>query len=111
MKVLLIEEIIETAKYLKMYINEDNDQQGRQEDKAIRLYHAWESYAPAYLWTVPWFHEFIRELELNNPESEKIKNVIAVFDMINRSKKLQEVVKKTVEVVEREYELPKNIAL
>jgi hypothetical protein len=111
MKTLLMKEIIETAKYLKMYVREDVDLQGRQEDKAIRLYHAWESYAPAYLWTVPWFHEFIRELELSQPENEKVKSVIAVFDMLNRSKKLQEVVRKTVEVVEREYDLPKNIAL
>jgi hypothetical protein len=111
MKTLLMREIIETTKYLKMYVRDDVEPQGRQEDKAIRLFHAWESYAPAYLWTVPWFHEFIREKELDHPENEKIKSVIAVFDMINRSKKLQEVVKKTVEVVEREYGLPNNIAL
>lgn len=111
MRALLIEEIIETAKYLKMYINEDGETRAKQEDKAIRLYHSWESYSPAYLWTVPWFHEFIRELEISNPESKKIRETIKIFEMLDHSKKLQEVVRKTVEVVEREFDLPSNIAL
>lgn len=111
MRVLLMEEIISTAKFLKMYVSEEGDERSKQEDKAIRLYHSWESYSPAYLWTVPWFHEFIRELEIAEPENKKVKEVIEVFEMLNRSKKLQQVVLKTVEVVEREYDLPSNIAL
>lgn len=107
----LIEDIIRTAEYLSMYVREDGDGREREEDKAIRIYHSWESYSPAYLWTIPWFHEFIKELEIAEPDNEKVKEVLAEFEMINRNKKLQEVIKKTVEVVEREYNLPKNIAL
>lgn len=111
MKQILIEEIIETTKYLKMYIDEQEDKEQQAQDKAVRLYHSWESYSPAYLWTVPWFHEFIKELELADPDNKKIKEVIEIFNMLNRSKKLQSVVKKAVEVAEREFNLPDNISL
>lgn len=107
----LMKEIIKSAEYLSMYVKEDADGREREEDKAVRLFHSWESYSPAYLWTIPWFHEFIKELEVNDPENKKIQEVLAEFEMINRSKKLQEVVKRTAEVVEREYKLPGNIAL
>lgn len=105
----IIQDIVRSAEFLAMYIS-DGDDVERSQDKAVRLFHSWESYSPAYLWTVPWFREFLNELEVNNP-SNKIKEYQEEFRMFDRSKKLQEVIIRTVEASSKAFNLPADIAL
>ncbi len=109
MKKILMEEIVYSAKFLPMYIDQDGDEQRRKEDKAMWIYNSWESFAPAYLWSIPWFRKFIKELQEAQPEDKKIASVVATFEMINKSKRLQEVVMKTVEAVEKQLDIPGNL--
>jgi len=109
MKKVLMEEIVYSAKFLPMYIDQDGDEQQRKEDKAMWIYNSWESFAPAYLWSIPWFRQFIKELQEAQPEDKKVASVVSTFEMINKSKRLQEVVLKTVEVVERQLDIPGNL--
>ncbi len=107
----LIQDVVRSAEYLSMYIREDMDEQGREEDKAVRIYHAWESYSPAYLWSIDWFREFIADLSTVQPDNPKVQEILAEFDLINRSKSLQEVVVKAVSMSEKQFKIPKNIAI
>jgi hypothetical protein len=111
MKQKLIEDVVQSAKYLSMYIRDDDDAAEREKDKALRLFHSWEGYSSAYLYSVPWFREYLKELEKAQPENKRVKETLEAFHMIDRSKKLKELIDKTVEMAERQFGIPGNMAI
>jgi hypothetical protein len=111
MKQKLIEDVVRSAQYLSMYIREDDDPNGRAEDKAVRLFHSWESYSAAYLYSIPWFREYLKELEKVQPDNKRVREVLETFAMIDRSSKLKELIRKAVEMAEKQFGIPGNIAI
>lgn len=111
MKQKLIEDVVRSAEYLAMYIREDEDLKGRAEDKAVRLFHAWESYSAAYLYSVPWFREYLKETEKAQPGNKRVKEVLVEFAMIDRSKAMKELINKAVVMAEKQFGIPHNIAI
>lgn len=105
-----IKDIVTSIEYLSMYVRE-GEERARAEDKAVRIYHSWETYSPAYLWSVPWFREFAKEMELAQPENVKLQELLNEWAMIDRSKSLQEVILKTVKMAEKSFNIPQNIAI
>jgi len=104
----IIKEIMHTASFLPMYTHGDTDRD-RQEAKAIRIFDAWEECSPFYLWSIPWFDRLLKEQAEMYPDNKKIKETQELFAMINKSKRIQKVILAAVEVVERKYDIPKNI--
>lgn len=104
MRQKLIRDVINSAELLKMYARDP-------ESKALRIFHAWEAYSPAYLWSIPWFREYLKELAVVQPDHPKLEKYLAEMAMIDRSPALQEVVKKAVKMAEEAFGLPENLAI
>ncbi|MNW28278.1 hypothetical protein D3C74_51000 [compost metagenome] len=106
----VIQDVVRSAEYLSLYIHGDDDKE-RAESKAVRLFHSWEGYSSAYLYSVPWFREYLNELVQSQPDNKRIQEVVSEFQMLDRSRTLQELVSKAVKMAENEFEIPHNIAL
>lgn len=106
----IIREIVQSIENISMYIIGDTEEE-RAESKALRIYHSWESYSPSYLYSIPWFKEYLNEIQDAYPDREKIETYMAEFQLFDRSKKLQGVIEKTVEIVENNFDVPSNIAI
>lgn len=106
-----IQDVVRSVESISMYIREDVSAQEQAEDKAVRLFHAWESYSAAYLYSVPWFREYLREVQLAQPDNKRAQQVAEEFSMFDRSKPLQQVIQRAVELSEDQFGVPKNIAI
>lgn len=107
----VIQEIVQSVELVSMYIRSNATEQEREEDKALRIYHNWEGYSAAYLYSIDWFREFIYELDDSNDNKKRIDYVKEQFAMFDKSKSLQEVIRRTVEQAEERYEVPENLAI
>lgn len=75
--------------------------------KAIRIFQSWEELSPYYLFSIPWFHEILKE----DLESRFVDGYREKFKVIQGSTELQDLIKKVVRQVEAHYNLPGNIQL
>ena len=101
----VIEEIISSVEQLADYISRtrfDN----LEEYKVLRIHEFWQTFSPFYLWSIPWFHEILPDLE-----GKKAQEYKEDFNTISRSHSLQRLIAETVQKVEKHYNIPGNLSL
>ncbi len=102
----VIDGIVNTAEMLDMYVSKSS-MEDKEQYKAMRIFQSWGEYSPFYLWSVPWFHDMIKEL----PDSKKVDEYKREFERISTSKNIQRLIEITVEQVEKHFNLPPNVKI
>jgi len=110
LKQQVIRDIVRSTEMLSMYCKYGDDEE-REQNKALRIYDVWSSYSSAYLYSIPWFKGFLKELEMTGLEHPRLKEVKADFALFDKNKKIQAVIQKTVQMCEEEFDIPANIAI
>lgn len=110
LKQQVIRDIVRTTETLSMYCKY-GDEEEREQNKALRIYDSWAGYSSAYLYSIPWFKSFLKELEMTGVEHPRIEQVKADFALYDKNKKIQSVIQKTVKMCEAEFEIPENLAI
>lgn len=86
----------------------DGLSKGRIEDKAqhkaLTIFNNWEQLSPFYLWSVPWFHDVMGDMN-----SKKVEDCRREFDRIAKSPSIKQTIEETVQHVEGHFKLPDNI--
>jgi len=103
----VVESIISSVDLLSTYIQDTDDEEKREQTKILKLYHSWEQYSPYYLYSLPWFHDIIGEFT----PSKKLDELRHVWELIEKSKRIREIVKSTVEQSESHFGIPSNLDL
>lgn len=103
----IITDIVNSVESIVYYIDKNKS----SESKAVRIYHNWESYSPSYLWTIPWFRKFADELKTVSPDCPSLTALFLEWNMIQRSKSLQDLITKTTKIMESKFNMPDNIAI
>ena len=106
----VMRDVIKSTELLSTYTQKGTLKE-RQESKALNLFDGWNSYSSAYLWSVAWFRDYVKEMEsqgVSHPRLESLRKEFALYD---KNKKLQEVILKTVEMAEKEFNIPENIVI
>jgi hypothetical protein len=106
----VIRDIVRTTEMLSLYCK-DGEYEERQQSKALKIYDSWGSYSAAYLYSIPWFRDYLKEIIQSGVEHPKLENVQKEFQLYDKSKKLQSVIKKTVSMAEEEFEIPENLVI
>ena len=99
----IVEDIITSVERLALYI-EKSKHEDKAQYKAIRIFQSWAELSPYYLWSVPWFHDVLNELE-----GKLVEKYRAEFDMIRKSPAVQRMINETVLEVEKHYNIPENV--
>lgn len=100
---IIVDDIVRSAKNLSESISsaKSND---KAQTKALKLFQSWADYSPYYLYSVPWFHDVIKEID-----GALILKYREEFEKINKSPMIKGIIKETVSQVEEYYGLPENI--
>lgn len=95
--------IVSSVEMLSRYV-EVAKMDDKAQYKALKVFQSWGEFSPYYLWSIPWFHEVINEID--GVLVEKCKQE---FDTISNSPMLKKVIEETVEKVEKHFNIPENI--
>lgn len=72
--------------------------------KALTIFQTWAELSPYYLYSVPWFHDVIKELS-----GKLADRVTDEFTRIDSSSMMKDIIADSVKQVEKYYEVPENI--
>jgi hypothetical protein len=78
------------------------------QSKILKIFHSWAELSPYYLWSIPWFHEALKEFP---SDAVDVQRVTKQFGMISGSKSVQNLIEETVSETERKLNIPKNMEL
>jgi hypothetical protein len=101
----IVDDIVASVETLSKYI-ERTKHEDKAQYKALRIFQSWAELSPYYLWSVPWFHEVLNELD-----GALVEKYRAEFDTIRKSPMIQRIIRETVPQVEQFYNVPGNIQL
>lgn len=110
LKQQVIRDIVRSTEMLSMYCNHGTDEE-REQSKALRIYDVWSSYSSAYLYSIPWFKSFLKELDMSGSSHPRLPEVKKDFELFDKNKKIQMVIQKTVNMCENEFSIPANLAI
>jgi hypothetical protein len=102
----VIDGIVTTAEILNRYIS-NTPMDDKEQYKAMKIFQSWGEYSPFYLWSIPWFHQVIKEL----PPTKKVQECKKEFERISSSQNIQRLIEITVKQVEEHFNLPDNVSL
>jgi len=105
----VVESIVSSVETLSSYIQNNNDEEKRAQVKILKLYHSWEQYSPYYLYSLPWLHDMLKANELM--EGKKLDELRHVWELIEKSKRIREIVYSTVAQSESHFGIPGNLKL
>lgn len=103
----IVNDITLTARLLKASMTTTKIQDAVQ-FKAMKIFHSWAEMSPYYLWSIPWFHDVLKEFDGNAVD---VQRVTKKFDMIGGSNLVQNLIEKTVAEVEQALSIPRNMEL
>lgn len=99
-------EVLRSIKNLHWYIESNKMIEDSAQYKTIKIFQSWEEFSPYYLWSIPWFKDV-----LNDVEGKKKEECIKLFEQINKSKSIQDIIKTEVKSLEDKYHIPPNLQL
>ena len=99
-------EVLRSIKNLHWYIESNKMIEDSAQYKTIKIFQSWEEFSPYYLWSIPWFKDV-----LNDVEGRKKEECIKLFEQINKSKSIQDIIKTEVKSLEDKYHIPPNLQL
>ncbi len=99
----VIEEIVKSVERVLDFIEANRRMEGEQA-KAMAIFNHWEQMSPFYLWSIPWFHDVMKDIDV-----KKIEDYKREFDRIGSSKSIQRTIEETVQRVEETFRLPGNM--
>jgi transcriptional regulator of heat shock response len=103
----VVEGITKSAQLLSEALKHTKIEDGVQ-SKTLKIFHSWAELSPYYLWSVPWFHEALKEF---SSDAVDVQRVTKQFGMISSSKSVQRLIKETVSKVEQQLRLPDNMQI
>jgi len=102
---IIIENTISSAETLATYMaRAKNKAESEGQHKALSIFNHWHELSPYYLWSVPWFHDVIKDLS-----GKKVDECMAEFDRISKSPMIKRTIEETVPQTEEHFKLPANI--
>jgi hypothetical protein len=72
--------------------------------KALAIFNNWGQLSPFYLYSIPWFHDVLNDLDVKMVEGVKQE-----FDRIDKSPSMKRTIAETVQQVEKAFNIPHNI--
>lgn len=103
MREIMVDDIVRSIKHVSDAI-EATKSTDKAQFKALRIFQTWAELSPYYLYSIPWFHDVIKELD-----GRIIEKYRQEFDKISNSPMMKNVINDTVPLVEEHYKLPENI--
>lgn len=99
----IIDDVISSVESLSEWIEKSKSPDLGQA-KALEVFNNWQYLSPFYLWSIPWFHDVLKDLD-----GKKVQNCREEFNRIDKSPSMRRVIGETVEKVEKSFNIPPNI--
>ncbi|BAK52978.1 hypothetical protein F373_gp166 [Bacillus phage SP-10] len=111
LKTQVIRGIVQTCEKMSRHFENVKGKQEREETKVLKITEYWMSYSSAYLYSVPWFRDYLEELLGESNPHPRLLEVKDDFSLYDKNKRIQTVISKTVDMSEKEFGIPANLDL